>query len=85
MLKILKEKIAGCVLEDKLENSLFWFGDKIDSEKESILLFKTTDELALKLFRRIGQLHPYDVPFIAEIEIKKVNDKYTEWLKDVTQ
>lgn len=82
--KILEEKLAGCVLSIKIEKSKSWWKGKINSEKENLLLFKTRDDLVHKLFKRIKQLHSYDVPFIAEIDVEKVNEEYEKWLNEVT-
>jgi len=41
--------------------------------------------LVKKLFKKIKEIHPYEVPEIVEIKVEKVYDKYLEWLRDVTQ
>jgi len=83
--EIVKSKLAGCGLEVCLSESKFWWKGKIDEEKETLIIFKTRDGLVEKLFKKIKELHPYDIPFIGEIEIKKVNEEYLEWLKKVTE
>lgn len=83
---ILKEKLAGCVIElGLLTPSKFLWKGKIDQENESLLVFKTRKELVKKLKERIKQLHPYDVPFIGEIKIDDVNKEYYNWLCEVTK
>jgi len=83
--EILKSKLAACVLDVCLSKSKFWWKGNIDEEKESLIIFKTRKELVKKLFKRIKKLHPYEVPFIGEIEVKKVNEEYMKWLKEVTK
>jgi len=83
--KILKSKLAGCALNISLSESKFWWKGKISREKETLIIFKTTDVLVNKLFKKIKELHPYKVPFIGEVEIKKVNEDYEKWLKEVTK
>ena len=80
--EILKSKLAGCVLKINLSESKFWWKGKINQEKEILVLFKTTNNLVNKLFEKIKELHPYKVPFIGEVEIKKVNEGYEKWLKE---
>ncbi len=59
---------------------------EIDTEEmESLIIFKTKKELVKELFKKIKELHPYEVPFIGEIEVKKVNEEYMKWLKKVTK
>jgi len=82
--EILKLKLAGCVLTVPLMESKFWWKGKIEKKKEYLIIFKTTDELASKLFQKIKELHPYEVPFIAEVNVEKVNEDYLKWLEEVT-
>jgi len=83
--KVLKSKLAGCVLDICLCDSKFWWEGKINKAKENLMVFKTRDDLVEKLFDKIKELHPYNVPFIGEIEIKKVNEEYSKWLKEATK
>ena len=83
--EFLKSKLAGCVLNINLKESKFWWKGKINQEKEVLLMFKTTNNLVDKLFKKIKELHPYKVPFIGEVDIKKVNEEYEKWLKEATK
>jgi len=82
--EILKLKLAACASKIDVD-SKFWWKRKIDEEKECLIIFKTRKELVKKLFKKIKEIHPYEVPEIVEIKVEKVYDKYLEWLKDVTQ
>ncbi|MBL7169915.1 MAG: divalent-cation tolerance protein CutA [Candidatus Aenigmarchaeota archaeon] len=77
-------KLVACVLDIPMNESKFWWKGKVGSEKENLLIFKTRKDLVDKLFRRIKELHPYGVPFIAEIDVEKVNEEYEKWLNEVT-
>jgi len=81
--EILKSKLAGCASKVEVE-SKFWWKNKIDEEKECLIIFKTRKQLVEKLFERIKEIHPYDVPEIIEIKVEKVYDEYLKWLKNVT-
>jgi len=82
--KILEEKLAACVLSIPMNESKFLWKGKIDSEKENLLVFKTRKNLVDKLFKKLKEIHPYDTPFIAEINVEKVDKEYEEWLNEVT-
>ena len=82
--KILKSKLAGCVLSIP-SKSKFWWKGKIDEEKESLIIFKTKEELIEELFKKIKELHPYEVPFIGEVKVERVNEEYLRWLEEVTK
>jgi len=82
--KILKLKLAGCGSKINID-SKFWWKGKICGEKECLIIFKTRKELVQKLFEKIKEIHPYEVPEIVEIKVEKVYDKYLEWLKSVIE
>jgi periplasmic divalent cation tolerance protein len=82
--EILKLKLAGCASKTEVD-SKFWWKGKVVEEKESLIIFKTRKELVEKLFKKIKEIHPYEVPEIIEIKVEKVDDKYLKWLKDVTR
>lgn len=82
--KILKLKLAACVSKINMD-SKFWWEGKIDEEKECLIIFKTRKELVKKLFEKIKEIHPYEVPEIIEIKVEKVYNKYFEWLKNSTR
>ena len=81
--EILKLKLAACASKIGVD-SKFWWKGRIDEEKECLIIFKTRAELVKKLFEKIKEIHPYEVPEIIEIKVEKVYDKYLEWLKSVT-
>ena len=82
---VLKEKLAACILEIKLDSSNFWWKGKICNEMEEVLLvFKTRDDLVDRVFEKIKSLHSYETPFIAEIGLEKVNAGYEKWLNENT-
>jgi len=76
---ILEEKLAVCVLELESKSKYLWKG-KIESDTEALLAFKT--DRAEELKKRIKEVHPYEIPFIASIDIADVNEEYLEWLKE---
>jgi periplasmic divalent cation tolerance protein len=82
--EILKSKLTVCVSKMTIE-SKFWWKGKIDEEKESLIIFKTREELVDELFKKIKEIHPYEVPEIIEIKVEKVNGEYLKWLKDITK
>ena len=81
--EVLKSKLASCANRTEVE-SKFWWKGKINEERESLIIFKTREELVERLFKKIKEMHPYEVPEIIEIKVEKVDDKYLKWLKDVT-
>jgi len=82
--EILNLKLAACANNIKVD-SKFWWKGKINEEKEHLIIFKTREELVEKLFKKIKEMHSYEIPEIVEIKVEKVNDEYLKWLKDATK
>lgn len=81
--ELVKDKVAACVNISKISSVYSWNG-KIENSSEYIALFKTTTKNKRILKQKIKDLHPYDVPEIAEIEISSLNKPYMKWLVDST-
>ena len=81
--QLLSESLIACsnILPGML-SSYFWKA-KVVQEKEVILLCKTTKKLALKAFKRIEFLHPYQVPCLYMLNPSRTSKKYTLWLQEV--
>lgn len=77
---ILKEKLVACVNIIKNVQSYFWWEGKIVEEKEAMLIIKTKKTLFKSLEKTIKEHHPYTVPEIIGLEIKKINKNYLDWL-----
>ena len=82
--EILKLKLAACVSKTSVESKFWWKGD-LSQQEEVLIIFKTRQQLVQKLFDKIKELHPYEVPMIIELEVSKVNEGYMKWLKETTE
>ena len=80
---VVKEKFAACVNITKISSVYSWKG-KIENQSEYLALFKTTKKNQSRLKKEIKDLHPYDVPEIAEIDITSINKPYLKWVIDST-
>lgn len=83
--KIVEERLAACSLTVNLESSKFLWKGKLDEYKEDLIIFKTVEKNSDKVFERIKELHPYEVPFICQLNADKVSEKYGKWLNEVTE
>lgn len=82
--KLVEEKLAACVnLIDGMESIYHW-KQKIESDKECILIAKTTYSNVGRLTKRVKELHSYDVPCIISFNLaeQEGNEAYLDWLSD---
>lgn len=76
-----KELIACANIVSKVD-SLFWWQNKIDSAKESLLVIKTQKKLFKKLVKVVKSVHPYKVPEIVALPIIAGNKEYLDWISN---
>ncbi len=81
--QLVKNKLAACVNISKISSIYTWKG-KVENTSEYLAFFKTTQKNKKKLKEQIKSTHPYNVPEIAEIDVKSINKSYLKWMIDST-
>ncbi len=80
--KLVNEKLAACCnIVPGLQSFYFWKGEA-QSDKELLLLIKTSSHIFKKLQNRITELHPYEVPEIIALPILIGNNAYLNWVEE---
>ncbi|MEE8204678.1 MAG: divalent-cation tolerance protein CutA [Dehalococcoidales bacterium] len=82
---LLQQKKAACVNIVPGLSSLFWWRDKIDSAKESLLIVKTRASLLDEIVELVKEIHSYDNPEVIALPIVGGSDDYLEWLDEVVE
>jgi periplasmic divalent cation tolerance protein len=77
--QILDERLAACVQITPAQ-SLYWWKEKIESEKEYIVNMKSKRAFFNKLIVIIKKYHSYDVPEIIATDIVAMEQSYQTWL-----
>ena len=79
---LVREKMAACA--NVLENltSIYWWKGQINTDKEFLILIKTTAENSERLITYIQTHHPYEVPECIGINITKGSQQYLQWIAD---
>ena len=82
---ILEKKLAGCanIIPNCL--SFFTWENKIQKNKENLLLIKTLKINEAKIYNIIKTFHNYTTPEIITININNVDGDYLKWLTEVTE
>ena len=78
-------KKAACVNIVPRVDSLFWWKDKLDSARESLLLVKTKASLFPEIVELVKRTHSYEVPEIIALPIIAGSEDYLKWLDIVCQ
>lgn len=61
--------------------SLYWWKGELQQDQESLVIFKTTAGRTADLTRKVGDLHPYDVPEILVLSVSDGHLPYLEWVR----
>lgn len=82
---LVREKLAACVNIISGIQSIFWWENKIDRAKETLLIIKTRKTLFKKLASLVKSLHSYKVPEIIALPIVEGNRAYLNWIGENTK
>lgn len=83
--KLVEERAAACVTLLAGRSIYRWEG-AVCEEPETTLMIKVSAEATEALVRRLGELHPYDVPEIVVLEVDSGAslEGYVSWVRDNT-
>ena len=73
-------KKAACVNIVPGVDSVFWWKDRLDSARESLLLVKTRASLFPEIVELVKRTHSYEVPEIIALPIIAGSEDYLKWL-----
>ncbi len=78
---LVKKRLAACVNIIPGITSHFYWGRKLCTEREVILLIKTVKRELQEIACNIKEIHSYSVPEILFIKIEGGNKKYLDWVQ----
>lgn len=80
---ILGLKLAACVQLSNIISYYRW-EDKITKDDEIRLLIKTKKSLYDNLHKHIVENHSFDTPEIIMLDVAEGDEKYLDWIEEVT-
>ncbi|MFT7579919.1 MAG: periplasmic divalent cation tolerance protein [Myxococcota bacterium] len=79
---VLEERLVACVNVVSGVKSLYWWKDKLQEDKETLLVLKTPANCYASLEQRLTEIHPYDVPEVLSMDVAEGLDTYMSWVGD---
>jgi len=64
--------------------SIYRWNNKICDENEEVLLMETSATRVEALMKRVGELHPYEVPKVLTFEPREGPREYLQWVERET-
>ncbi|MCS7285693.1 MAG: divalent-cation tolerance protein CutA [Anaerolineae bacterium] len=77
---LVEEKLAACVNVVPEVFSFYWWEGKVQEDKESLMVVKTTASSFPALEGRVRELHSYTVPEIIALPIREGYKGYLDWV-----
>jgi|YNPMSStandDraft_1061717.scaffolds.fasta_scaffold25293_2 periplasmic divalent cation tolerance protein len=81
---LLDKKLAACCTLFE-GSSIYWWENRLNEDKETVMMIKTRPELYPELERRLKEIHPYQVPEIIALPVIAVSQSYLDWVKEATE
>jgi len=76
------ERLAACVNIVPGVTSLYRWDGEVQRSGEVLLLVKSTVDAFERLRDRVKELHPYDVPEIIDLPVRRGEARYLEWVRE---
>lgn len=75
---LLAERLIACANYFPMHSEYTWDA-QLASEAEWVAIYKTSQQLALQVSKRIEALHPYEIPCIMQLTVQ-ANEAYEQWI-----
>lgn len=79
---LLNHRLAACISIIPQIKSTYWWGGKIESANESLLIIKTRTSLVSDITRIVKENHSASVPEIIATPIIDGNHEYLAWIDE---
>lgn len=80
--QLIEEKCAACANVLPPIESIYWWQGKVEEGKETLVLFKTSEDGYERFQSTLRDLHPYAVPEIIALPINRGLPEYLQWVVD---
>ena len=79
---LVKSRVAACVNILAAVQSIYRWKNKLQNDRESLLVIKTTAARYKKLESIVLKLHPYELPEIIAVKLARGHKPYLNWITD---
>jgi len=80
---LVEENLIACSTIIPAHLSIYKWEGKVQEDKEFLCIFKTKEKNYEKVEKRLKEIHPYKVPEILMVEVKKGFKEYLKWIDEL--
>jgi periplasmic divalent cation tolerance protein len=78
---LVDKRLAACVQIMREMNSVFRWQEKVETQREVLLIAKTLSSKFAEIEREVIKLHSYETPEIVAVSLSAGSGPYFEWLR----
>lgn len=82
---LIQSRLVACVNILPEIQSLYWWNDAVQEDRETAFFAKTTEENVDGVVKRVKEIHSYDCPAIITFPIEKGNPDFLKWIAEECQ
>ena len=79
---LLERHLIACANILEGMHSLYLWEEKLEENRETAVLLKTTPEKIPELMTTLQKLHPYETPALLEIPLNHTNAPFANWVQN---
>lgn len=83
--ELVSSRLAACANIIDPINSIYWWDEKLQDDREVLLLVKTKESLVPDLIEKVRSLHSYECPCIVSLPILDGNKPFLDWVAGETR
>ena len=80
--QLVTEKFAACANILPAIESIYRWKEKIESENETLVFFKLSEDRQSAFQEKLRSLHPYEVPEVIFVPVSNGLPEYLRWVVD---
>ena len=82
---LISNRLAACVnIIDNMQ-SMYWWEDEVQDDREVILIAKTKESIVPELIDKVKSMHSYDCPCVVSLPILDGNRAFLAWIAQQTK
>jgi len=79
---LVESRLAACVNIIDPMVSLYWWDGKVQDDRETVIIAKTTIDKVPLLKEKVVSLHSYECPCIVCLPIESGHGPYLQWIQE---